>query len=761
MSRLTVRLLGGFEVRAGERAVDGFESQKVRALFAYLALHREKAQSRDLLAGLLWPERGEEAARRNLRQALYSIRVNLQGTVAGDPLLVGDHHSIRFHPELDVWIDVEAFEQALQAGLRERGADPHQLAVAARLYVGDFLAGFLVKGSTAFEEWLVSEKERLREGALTALRTLVEGYLLRGEYRVGIQYALRLVAIDSLSEEAHRFLMRLYALSGRRTRALAQYEEMRELLNSELGVEPLDETDELYRRILHDDLPARAEREERPLAPVIPLVGRDREFAALEKAWRRVIDEGVGRTTFVEGEAGSGKSRLVASVIDAVTSRHSALVFRGRAYADSAPVSFRPFVEALADVVTADPGVVEGALGGRQAGPRVERVSGLLLGSPETASVGRSRGATGEGGREAVFDDVARVLEHLATAPPGDPDPRPVILFLEDLQWADEPSWSLLAHLSRPALPAPIWIVVTRRVAEGEERTGPLPGAETLRVDSLGERAVAEMAEALVGVGGGALAGYLWRHGGGHPLTLAALVNHLWDEKVLRSISPGRWALSSPPAGEGLAAPPAGLAGVILRRFQGLPTSVRRLATLAAVAGPRFDAELLGRAGREHPDVVDIALELLLERWLIRQSMSSWAQPHRQRDLAMWVGGARRGEFEFAHHEFRHVLLGALGEERRRSLHASIAAALEAIYGEDLGRVAESLAYHLSAAGLPARAAPHLVAAAERAHALYADESARHLLELGRGALAAGGGGGPAELASRLEALEERLASGA
>ena len=110
---------------------------------------------------------------------------------------------------------------------------------------------------------MLSEQERLREAAVDSFRTLIESYLRRGEYRFGIQFARRLLAIDPLSEEAHRSLMRLYALSGRRSRALRQYEILRNLLSSELKVEPLRDTRELHQSILDQT--------------VSPATGMDRE----------------------------------------------------------------------------------------------------------------------------------------------------------------------------------------------------------------------------------------------------------------------------------------------------------------------------------------------------------------------------------------------------------------------------------------------------------------------------------------------------
>src|SRR4051812_29726173 len=165
VSQIRVRLLGGFEVWAGDRQVGGFESQKVRALLTYLVCHRRRSFSRDHLADLLWPEREGDGARHALRQAMYNLRVKLP---AGEPLLRSSHLEIGLHPDADCWVDVEAFEESLRLGT-ERAVDPQHLSAAVQLYRGEFLAGFFVRDSPAFEDWLLTEQVRLRDSVVEVL----------------------------------------------------------------------------------------------------------------------------------------------------------------------------------------------------------------------------------------------------------------------------------------------------------------------------------------------------------------------------------------------------------------------------------------------------------------------------------------------------------------------------------------------------------------------------------------------------------------
>ena len=206
LNQLTVRCLGGLEVRFGERLITGFESHKVRALFAYLITQRDRSFSRDHLAGLLWPEKPQEAARRNLRQTIYNLKTVLTANGTTSPILARGGE-LRINPRLDCWLDVDAFVEARRRGVSSEAVIPHYLAGAVALYRGDFLAGFGTKDSPDFEFWQLAEQERLRDLAVDTLRLLIESYLSRGEFRLGIQYARRLVAIDPLSEQARRALI--------------------------------------------------------------------------------------------------------------------------------------------------------------------------------------------------------------------------------------------------------------------------------------------------------------------------------------------------------------------------------------------------------------------------------------------------------------------------------------------------------------------------------------------------------------------------
>jgi DNA-binding SARP family transcriptional activator len=253
MAHLAAHLLGPFQVTLDGKPVTGFESDKVRALLAYLIVEAERPHRREKLVGLLWPERPEQAARANLRRVLANLRQVLGDRETDTPFLAITPQTVQLDATRDFWSDVAAFSILQPLYLRPRlplgqdGIDQMEQAVA--LYRGDLLEEFSLPGSAAFEEWVLLNRERYHRLALQALRRLAAHYGRAGDRDLALQYAYRQVELDPWQEEAHLQVMRLLAHNGQRCAALAQYETCRRLLREELGIEPAVETKRLYERI--------------------------------------------------------------------------------------------------------------------------------------------------------------------------------------------------------------------------------------------------------------------------------------------------------------------------------------------------------------------------------------------------------------------------------------------------------------------------------------------------------------------------------
>jgi predicted ATPase len=214
----------------------------------------------------------------------------------------------------------------------------------------------------------------------------------------------------------------------------------------------------------------------------------------------------------------------------------------------------------------------------------------------------------------------------------------------------------------------------------------------------------------------------MWAWSAGLPAAITEFINYLWDEQALVPRDETHWALARNL--DDLEDLKEDFDSVIQLRVRRLPTSARRLVSIAAIAGHRFDADLIQKASSEHIEVVDICIRLMLERWLIRQYPLSWSQSGRESDLVLWARGARRGTFEFAHKGLRKAILDDINPLRRQAMHSDVASALRQQWEHDLEAVAEQLAYHEVEATNWELALPQLEIAAAKARAAGADEIA-------------------------------------
>jgi DNA-binding SARP family transcriptional activator/predicted ATPase len=307
--RLSISVLGAPAITLEGVPVRGIVSRKAAALVYYLAA-TARPHTRDALGGLLWGEASEAQAQKNLRDVISNLR-RLLG-----PYLAITRETLSFPPDAGL-VDSRRFEALLGAVHRPRDAcELAPLHDALALYHGDFLSGFSIADAPAFDEWALIERERLRRLALGALHRLAALAAQEGAYEEGIAAAAQLIAMDPTREEAHRDLMLLLALAGQRGAALAQYEACRRALNDELGIDPDEETEALYRRILdgrpHAGRPAPAPPTLRPRphadlpAPLTAFIGREAMLGQLV-ARLRAPD---CRLATITGTGGVGKTRL-------------------------------------------------------------------------------------------------------------------------------------------------------------------------------------------------------------------------------------------------------------------------------------------------------------------------------------------------------------------------------------------------------------------------------------------------------------------
>lgn len=241
MAELRIELLGGFRVSVGDRPVpeEAWRRRKPAALLKLLALAPGHCLHREQLMEHLWPEHDPAGAARNLRKALHHARRALDGELGAR--LVASRGELLCLPSDRVSTDVDTFVAAVARARRSGDADVY--AQAIKLYSGGLLP------EDSYEEWTIERRAELEFEFLAILEEVAALLEARGDLDGAVRALRRLVAAAPLREEAHARLIRLYALGGRRTDALRQYEHLRELLAAKLGVEPDPETQRLYEEV--------------------------------------------------------------------------------------------------------------------------------------------------------------------------------------------------------------------------------------------------------------------------------------------------------------------------------------------------------------------------------------------------------------------------------------------------------------------------------------------------------------------------------
>lgn len=321
MAHLSIAVLGSLQVSIADKPVTTLESAKVRALLAYLAVESGRPHRRETLVGLLWPDYPEEAARHNLRQALFNLRSILGDQNSNPPYLLVTRDTIQFNLESDYSLDLTQFNQhfsACEDRLSHCTEDSSIYALhleeMVKLYRGEFLEQFTLEDSAEFEEWALVLRESLHQRVLDAHSYLANYYELHGDFQAERRHASRQLELDPWREEAHLQMMRGLAFDGQRSAALAQYGTCKRVLAEGLDIEPSNETKELYEQIrlgtlsLNTNLPSNI-----PTAPVnnlpiqlTPFIGRELE---LDQVGNLIADPECRCITLV-GPGGIGKTRL-------------------------------------------------------------------------------------------------------------------------------------------------------------------------------------------------------------------------------------------------------------------------------------------------------------------------------------------------------------------------------------------------------------------------------------------------------------------
>lgn len=598
------------------------------ALLAWLAIEGPTARSR--LAGLLWPDSDLEASRNSLRQRLFKLRKQ-----TGTELVSG---STTLALSRGVVHDLDDSDQVLGDAADEIGGE--------------------------FGGWLGQQRQRRLDRVRQSLAELADMAEQARDWPDALTHAGELLALEPLSEEAHRRLIRLHYLAGDRAAALLAFDRCERTLKDEVGATPSAETLALLQTVEQSARAAVPSPQRVPAAVMRPprVLGREAEVAAAHAAWA------AGQVVALVGEAGMGKSRLLEHLLPAPASGSAVSV---SARPGDAGVPLATVARLLRAVAERSPQTLE-------ASARRELARVLPEWAPGNAPAPE--------GQRLVFQ---RAVSSLLARQSG-----LTMLALDDLHFADAASLNLLQALLDDETLRLRWALAYRPAEAGSALLA-LQAAllEHARVQPLVLRpldipALAALVDslALPGVDGTTLAPGLLRRTGGNPLFVLETLKQAWVEQSLGQLADAK-ALPRP----------ASVARLIEWRIGQLSPGALAVARCAAIAGQDFSTRLATRV------LATPALALA----------SAWAEleaAHILRDEA------------FVHDLFFEATLASVPGAIARHLHGEIAEALQA----DGHAAPATLARHWLAAGQPRQAAPQLERAAQAAaRALDPAEAAR------------------------------------
>ena len=691
--KLVIRMFGTFQVeRDGVILPEAaWHTQQAKQVLKILLLARGRPVASDRLIEWLWPGANPATTSTTLRSTVHALRRALEPDRAPrEPsrYVVTQSPGYAFIADENTWVDLYAFEALLDQAERTRhpGHKRRLLNQALDLYRGDLLEEDL------YADWAIVERERVRERYLDALLELAELHAAAGELDRAIAACRRALARDEYREPVYRALMRYQVLAGDVAAALNTYERCRTMLKNEFGAEPAPQTRALYEAILKGELPAARVPAATVTPPPGPLtegpivllpayelpfegifVGREAEREHLRRHITSLA-EGKGKTVAVTGEMGMGKTHLVLQVLQHAGEHADVIGTRCLSLEHDLP--FAPLTNALRRFLDVLPPERLAELPPFALAQTAQLIPALHYAIPDLPDIPDT---TPEENRGRLIDGLTNLIVALS-------DQRPLVIFLDDVQWADEGTLSVLGRLAYRARRHPLLLVMTytadafaanedlRNLIVHLQHDGMLDeiSLSSLSIDDV-RRFLAQVwhvEEDTVG----ALAEHVHHHVEGVPLYLVEVV------RELSSRSQGLPRKEDIPPVQTL----SHVRALILNRVNRLSPTARDVLHLAAVIGRDIPLDVLETAALNDPLP---GLEELLHHRFLREGEA--------------------GHVSFVHEVVRHVVYGALPTLARQRLHRQVADALVALRGSQAGPHAVTIAYHYHRAG-PRYALPAL-----------------------------------------------------
>jgi len=715
-----------------------FPTRKTLALLIYLALE-SGSQPREILAALLWPESNQERSYASLRNTLGHLKTALNPASDRDQTtyLSITHTALALNPEADIRVDLHTVERAYDRARADRSSRwaPENtgslplLQEAVAYHRGDFLAGFSLGSAPDFDDWADMQREVWRRHLGLILDRLSEIQYARGEFAATAETASRWIALDALNEVAYRRKMRAHFAGGERGQALETYDACHTLLAAELNVDPDPGTEALAARIRAPHSVRRSVPQPQPLdTPVAFLgklfTGRTTEHQALVERYG-YASASQPQVVALRGEAGIGKTRLARVFLGWVVSQ-GADVLSGRAFESGSRMSYQPVIEALRPMLERE-GPQAVVLEEAWVAPLSHLLPELRERYPELPAAYLEV----DGGRTQLFESLVHLTLALAKQ-------SPLVLFVDDLQWADSATLDWLVYAMRRwrESEARILLLVSLRsealqppvqpqqpnLIEWLAKVGRELAPFHLDLGLLDEQDTVQMVQSILMPSAPDFAQWIFNETRGHPFYLIETLKDLLERGALhaKQRGEGQWSFevdAEHDLGTAIRVPST-VQAVIRSRLSRLSPNAFSLLAAGAVLEQQLTFEHLCITANLSEDLGLPALDEVVSGRLLLEV----GQP----DLA--------STYAFANDMIRDVVYTEAGDARRRLFHRRALDLLEAS-----GESAAVLAHHAVVAGLPEIAFRYsLTAGQEALHLAAVTEAKAHLkkaLQLARNEL--------------------------
>lgn len=697
MATLALRLCGGAQLFVDGAPVEPSLGAKTLALLAFLRLERGPHR-RESLTALLWGEYEDEKAKTSFRQALTRLR-----DAVGDHL-VGDRVTVQLIGDIDC--DVSRFELL-------GSTDPK---AALSIDVPNFLSGVSLRSCPDFDDWANTKRVALTERYCRLLEQVVRDALATHAWSEAIEMAERWIALDPLSDAPVAALMEARFLAGDPEAALAAYSRHASRLASEVRRAPGRAIVELSARLRRASVSSKPSQSSETWLERGPsfdgaLVGRELDWERLKRAWG-AASHGESRIVLIEGEPGAGKTRIAEDFMRWVTTE-GGFALRGRGYDARGGPPFGAIVEALRGVLEAP----------SLAGVDPEWLAEVARLLPELR---RRFASLPETRPEAHATESRRLFEAIAQLLIAVGEDSPIAIFIDDLQWCDGDSCSLLHFLVRRLEATPLLWCATLTAGTAERDAPAARLARALRAARAGTnivlrpltedevwRLIRTLSKVADPGGGRRLASRVFEVTAGNPFYVVELLKTLFAQGVLSvDESSGAWIVREA-ALDGHASTQLSptIHETIMERIECLSEPLHDLLISIAVSGRGCPPDVLSHLhgiSRLHAASLGDAL---VERHLVEE---------------------HDGRYHCAHPTIATVVRSGLTTSRRREVHRALALTLELLLparglsGDELGEIAR----HADEAGDRPMTYRYALLAADACVNRFAHEEALSWLDL-------------------------------